>query len=556
MSEAIRLRYVGEIGALIKQIEGADGATRTLTKDLAAATTSLRTYDRAQAALAGTASKAVVPSLGATTAAAGNLQAQLFDIGVGLQGGQNPLTILTQQGPQVLQALTGAGGGAEALKMALVRTAAVVGPLALTIGVAVAAWKSYTEEEERAARISVEVRDAIDATRGMLDRAAEATLAYDVATGALTETQGKLIASNRTLFAQYAASTAETTSKISALKQEQAGLVTQLVDVAEGFYSLLPTGRPMLALLDGLTTSSSEYQQEIDALSGAQTVAIERLEAAKVATEKQIIAEAARKKGLGELSSAIKDAAKEDAIWASLRGELDAWDREQATARVDAAWAAAEDEVKRGDMLTAKAIADTRLIAEAEAAGARRAEATARASAQAISDVFAVGAEGAAFLAEQVAKEGIGSGKVLFGVSKALGIANATINTYQAATLALATIPPPFGAIAAGAAVASGLLSVGKITAVEPQYHRGRATDEIPATILRSERVLTATGARVVGGDRAVADANRGNAPQQTVTAAFVLGHQVYDRQTRTALRVPGSSLASALTRGRHVGHR
>ena len=46
---------------------------------------------------------------------------------------------------------------------------------------------------------------------------------------------------------------------------------------------------------------------------------------------------------------------------------------------------------------------------------------------------------------------------------KALAIAQATISTYQGAALALATYPPPFGAIAAGTVIATGLLNVRKI---------------------------------------------------------------------------------------------
>lgn len=46
---------------------------------------------------------------------------------------------------------------------------------------------------------------------------------------------------------------------------------------------------------------------------------------------------------------------------------------------------------------------------------------------------------------------------------KALSIAQATISTYQGAALALATYPPPFGAIAAGTVIATGLLNVRKI---------------------------------------------------------------------------------------------
>ena len=46
---------------------------------------------------------------------------------------------------------------------------------------------------------------------------------------------------------------------------------------------------------------------------------------------------------------------------------------------------------------------------------------------------------------------------------KALAIAQATINTYMGATKALATYPPPFGAIAAATVIVAGLLNVKKI---------------------------------------------------------------------------------------------
>jgi hypothetical protein len=47
---------------------------------------------------------------------------------------------------------------------------------------------------------------------------------------------------------------------------------------------------------------------------------------------------------------------------------------------------------------------------------------------------------------------------------KFLGIARATIDTYRAANLALASYPPPFGGIAAGIAIATGLANVAKIS--------------------------------------------------------------------------------------------
>ena len=50
---------------------------------------------------------------------------------------------------------------------------------------------------------------------------------------------------------------------------------------------------------------------------------------------------------------------------------------------------------------------------------------------------------------------------------KAFAVAQAVINTYQGATKALATYPPPFGAIAAGAVIVQGLMSVKKIVSTK-----------------------------------------------------------------------------------------
>lgn len=64
------------------------------------------------------------------------------------------------------------------------------------------------------------------------------------------------------------------------------------------------------------------------------------------------------------------------------------------------------------------------------------------------------------------------AGKETF-IGKAAGIAQATIDTYVGANKALATLPPPFGAIAAGVTVASGLANVGKIVGINTKFRDG-----------------------------------------------------------------------------------
>ena len=59
--------------------------------------------------------------------------------------------------------------------------------------------------------------------------------------------------------------------------------------------------------------------------------------------------------------------------------------------------------------------------------------------------------------------------KKFFAAYKAFAIAQAIINTYQGATKALATYPPPFNFIAAAATVASGLAQVATIRAQTAQ---------------------------------------------------------------------------------------
>jgi hypothetical protein len=59
--------------------------------------------------------------------------------------------------------------------------------------------------------------------------------------------------------------------------------------------------------------------------------------------------------------------------------------------------------------------------------------------------------------------------KKYFAAYKAFAIAQAVINTYQGATKALATYPPPFNFIAAAATVASGLAQVATIRAQTAQ---------------------------------------------------------------------------------------
>jgi hypothetical protein len=85
--------------------------------------------------------------------------------------------------------------------------------------------------------------------------------------------------------------------------------------------------------------------------------------------------------------------------------------------------------------------------------------------------------------------------KSIAAVGKAAAIARATVLTFQAANLALATIPPPFGFIAAAANIAAGLGNVAAIAGIELQSGIDKVPgigtrDNFPAILAPGERVV------------------------------------------------------------------
>ena len=107
--------------------------------------------------------------------------------------------------------------------------------------------------------------------------------------------------------------------------------------------------------------------------------------------------------------------------------------------------------------------------------------------------------------------------KKFFAAQKAAAIALAIVNTYQGATKALATYPPPFNFIAAAATVASGLAQVATIRAQTMQ--RGGALQGGQAAIVGEdgpELIVPKQSSTVI--PREVADAidnmgGKGNGP-------------------------------------------
>lgn len=146
-----------------------------------------------------------------------------------------------------------------------------------------------------------------------------------------------------------------------------------------------------------------------------------------------------------------------------------------------------------------------------------------------------------------------------FEVAKGAKIAEATVNTFTAATAALASAPPPFGAIAAGLVTASGLATVAQIAAQQPSFHAGGpvslalAPDEGIRVMRDREYVSNPTGRSLIG-DRTLERANAGISPASGAVVVQVYKHtRQVDRYEADRLAA-GSPVARELLRDRRPG--
>lgn len=86
------------------------------------------------------------------------------------------------------------------------------------------------------------------------------------------------------------------------------------------------------------------------------------------------------------------------------------------------------------------------------------------------------------------------SNKTLFRIGQSASIAQTIVNTYKAAQLARATLPPPFGSIAAGVEIAAGFVNVAQIKKQQPRFQHGGI---VPGSSFRGDNV----SARVNSGE-------------------------------------------------------
>ena len=121
MATALQIAIRAELSGLRKDLTSTGQLTATEIRKMVSETrTAIKELENAGKASA-TAGKTAAAGMGQAAAATSNLRSQIFDVGVSLQAGQNPQTVLSQQGPQIAEAMLAAGNGVQALKAALLK---------------------------------------------------------------------------------------------------------------------------------------------------------------------------------------------------------------------------------------------------------------------------------------------------------------------------------------------------------------------------------------------------------------------------------------------------
>jgi hypothetical protein len=154
--------------------------------------------------------------------------------------------------------------------------------------------------------------------------------------------------------------------------------------------------------------------------------------------------------------------------------------------------------------------------------------------------------------------------RTAFAISQSAGVAQITISTAQAVMQALASLPVPFGAIAAGAAAATGAAQLATVlSAPAPSFHAGgaignasMAPDEVNIRAKSGEGVLSSRGMDAIGGRDGLRAANRGQGRSEEIVVVQKYQHRSFSAFAEDNVRMTNSPIRKAIKRRRKVGHR
>lgn len=325
---------------------------------------SLRSVDAA-AGKTSAAANTLTTTTKASGAAMAGLGRQLNDVFVSLMSGASPLQVATQQGEQLGFAFKEAGGLSAILSTTLGATAAAAAGLAAQVGLGYLAWLAYTDTQREANAVA-----AVTA-RGMADLAPltadlrDSVIDLREAVGDLTEAEADMERASIKAFDALQKATANTRAEMAKLRAEQGSVKTQIVDTVTSIgTAIYGENAPGMKVFDYLTTSSKEYQDQLDAGNGVIEEAQKQTKQLVAAKQLAIQADADEKASKAAVAAATRadadakrraaEATREEArAWAALQSELSAevaksrHERELQQAALEAYW---DQTVKMADL--------------------------------------------------------------------------------------------------------------------------------------------------------------------------------------------------------------
>lgn len=479
-----------------------------------------------------------------------------------------------------------------------------VAAMVVLIGGAALAWEGYTADAKEAAAIAATLKTAHTELIPALQAARIAEIDLAVATGQITEEAGRLEREGVASLNAFADATKTAQARIKEINAGTGSWSRTIGDLGESL-----KGTPLFGLgmqIDAFTTSTVEADAETAALMGTiqtahdtikrTTTAHTGLAAATHGTAKQSTAAKDALRALNdEMDRADKSAQAAVSGYNSTLASLQAMESASNQAvmsdaeRLDADYAAASaksvllareaeaygltvsaretlDAQRRQTDLAAEAEYQAGMLALREQSARDALAASEAADAARLQSQQAMGSAiigiGDAILGatskqqDTTTREGRRAALAQFAVQKGVMLAQAVIAGALGVQQALATPPPASYGLAAATGVAAAI-EIATIAGTQPKFHRGYAPDEMSATVLRREAVLSTTATAAVGADK-VRELNAGvtRGGGYDGPAPIVVGHRVFDTLIKRELRSSGA-LTVALSGGRGIpGHR
>lgn len=610
----VDLTVAADLSALRRQLAEIPGLSAdAATKMSAELNKSIKSAEKASL-VAAKASKAAAEGVKASASAASDASGKVGQSSAKLAGALSLISPAAGDASRNLADFADVGEVASEVGAALGLSTAALGVALLAVAEAAAiayvAYRVYTEESDRAAQSAAWLAASEAALKPILDDTRDATIDLKVATGELTEEQGALERASIRAFAAYQEATGGTRKQLATLKGEQSGVFTQLVDLAD---SVIPAWTPMGVVLDGLTTTSGEYQVQVDGLQGSLDKAAATTRANRDVHKKLIEVEKKGTASKGAVAKASDDEAKalaavnnelerqaglhkeQAAAYDGIISQLNAMEQADITAtlskaeRVDADHEAALKQIEdlisvqnTAGMTTAAretleqdagaaTVAETaRYLAEVD--GLERASADARiaeidriaaadaarkaATESATLDLLGATSDAFAAAAEEQSKTNKDAAMAMFVASKAAAVAQAVVNTALAISSAN-TLPPPANFIAMAAAGVSGAVSLAAIASSPPP-----SFNDTPGVMSMGQRGSVS----LASGDYFAAARSPTELQRQVGATAgggvsilqVRLGHKVLDQSVARTIQEGGrlSREISSRTKSGTTGHR